>query len=166
MTMLAKKYRYTLSNEHKALCPWCKEMTLSLYIDTHSGQIVDPKVGLCKHRGGGRYHYPPKQYFISRGYKDLQTKNNSKKQTYIDMQTDTENKQDKNIPTPETEAPVVIHDNGNEQKQEDDDEYYDWDTLDTPSIFRADGTRKKNALVKHLASKSSLDRNKCRGAFG
>ena len=64
--MEIKKYRYTLSSGQKGICPLCGRMTLSLYIDVQTGQTVDPKVGLCKHESGSRYHYPPRQFFIDK----------------------------------------------------------------------------------------------------
>jgi hypothetical protein len=46
-------------------CPGCQrpEKTFSRYIDTQTGQYIDPAVGRCSREINCGYHYTPKQYF-------------------------------------------------------------------------------------------------------
>jgi hypothetical protein len=45
-------------------CPACnKRKTLSLYVDTETGQHVAPHVGRCSRENNCGYHYKPAQYF-------------------------------------------------------------------------------------------------------
>jgi len=45
-------------------CPSCKHNgTLSLYIDTQTGEHLSPSVGRCNRESNCGYHYTPKQYF-------------------------------------------------------------------------------------------------------
>ncbi len=63
-------------NEHKYIlepykgmstryhCPDCnKGKTFSLYIDTETGEHINPNVGRCNRESNCGYHYTPKQYF-------------------------------------------------------------------------------------------------------
>lgn len=46
------------------VCPQCnKGKTLSLYIDTETGEHLQPSVGRCNRESNCGYHYTPKQYF-------------------------------------------------------------------------------------------------------
>ena len=46
-------------------CPICqqRDKTLSLYIDTKTGEHIHPSVGRCNRESNCGYHYTPKQYF-------------------------------------------------------------------------------------------------------
>ncbi len=46
-------------------CPSCqqRDKTLSLYIDTETGEHIHPSVGRCNRESNCGYHYTPKQYF-------------------------------------------------------------------------------------------------------
>ena len=46
-------------------CPSCqqRDKTLSLYIDTETGEHVHPSVGRCNRESNCGHHYTPKQYF-------------------------------------------------------------------------------------------------------
>lgn len=106
--MQTKKHKYTLSSEQKGICPLCGRMTLSLYIDVQTGQIVDPKVGLCKHVSGSRYHYPPRQFFIDK---------HSKTKKQVDMETEMENPQEQNKQSSEDVASLNVNADNNQQEQ-------------------------------------------------
>lgn len=77
------EYRYSLDNrprKRKHVCPRCGRPSLTLYIDTETGEIpqafVDNNVGMCDHRVHCQYHYPPSQFFkehpkaSDRGWRD------------------------------------------------------------------------------------------------
>lgn len=62
-------YRYILE-PHNGIntryhCPSCqqKKKTFSRYIDTETGEHVNPSVGRCSRENNCGYHYTPKQYF-------------------------------------------------------------------------------------------------------
>jgi hypothetical protein len=46
-------------------CPACqqRDKTFSLYIDTGTGEHINPSVGRCNRESNCGYHYTPKQYF-------------------------------------------------------------------------------------------------------
>ena len=46
-------------------CPDCqqRDKTFSLYIDTETGEQINPSVGRCNRESNCGYHYTPKQYF-------------------------------------------------------------------------------------------------------
>ena len=46
-------------------CPVCqyRDKTFSLYIDTETGEHIQPTVGRCNRESNCGYHYTPKQYF-------------------------------------------------------------------------------------------------------
>lgn len=46
-------------------CPSCqqRDKTFSLYIDTETGEHIQPTVGRCNRESNCGYHYTPKQYF-------------------------------------------------------------------------------------------------------
>lgn len=46
-------------------CPICRqrERTFVRYIDTETGEYIDPSVGRCNRESNCGYHYTPKQYF-------------------------------------------------------------------------------------------------------
>jgi len=46
-------------------CPTCqqRDKTFSLYIDTETGEHINPSVGRCNRESNCGYHYTPKQYF-------------------------------------------------------------------------------------------------------
>lgn len=46
-------------------CPSCqqRDKTFSLYIDTETGEPINPTVGRCNRESNCGYHYTPKQYF-------------------------------------------------------------------------------------------------------
>ena len=52
-------------------CPSCnhREKTVSLYIDTETGEYLSPSVGRCNRESNCGYHYTPKQYFQDNGIK-------------------------------------------------------------------------------------------------
>ena len=62
------QYRYflepykDLSSRH--LCPSCGKKELTFYIDTETGEPLNPNVGKCNREINCGYHYTPKQYFI------------------------------------------------------------------------------------------------------
>ena len=46
-------------------CPTCqqRDKTFSLYIDTETGEHINPTVGRCNRESNCGHHYTPKQYF-------------------------------------------------------------------------------------------------------
>jgi hypothetical protein len=60
-------YRYTLepySPQRKyARCPQCGRQSLTLYIDTETGEYIDDSVGRCRREQNCGYHLPPREFF-------------------------------------------------------------------------------------------------------
>ena len=63
------EYKYILQPykgmETRYRCPSCqqKDKTISLYIDTATGEHIHPTVGRCNRESNCGHHYTPKQYF-------------------------------------------------------------------------------------------------------
>lgn len=67
-TKMKTAYRYTLepyrgiNTRHR--CPYCGvNKKFSRYIDTETGELLNPKVGKCERSNSCGIHYTPKQYF-------------------------------------------------------------------------------------------------------
>jgi hypothetical protein len=63
------EYRYILEvykgMNTRYYCPSCqnRDKTFSRYIDTETGEHINPSVGRCNRESKCGYHYPPKKYF-------------------------------------------------------------------------------------------------------
>jgi len=67
------EYRYVLEPyngmKSRYVCPNCnhKSRSFSRYIDSETGEYINPIVGRCNREENCSYHYPPKQYFKDQG---------------------------------------------------------------------------------------------------
>jgi hypothetical protein len=62
------QFKYKLEpykgNETRHRCPGCeKERTFTYYIESDTGEHIDPKVGKCNREINCGYHYTPRQFF-------------------------------------------------------------------------------------------------------
>jgi len=78
-------YRYRLepysSRRRYFHCPRCGRSTLTLYIDTETGEYIYETVGRCRREQNCRYHLPPNEFFN-------QIKNNKAMNTEIKPEID------------------------------------------------------------------------------
>ena len=62
-----KEYRYILApwsgKDSRLVCPNCGKRDLVPYIDTETGDILDPTCGRCNHESSCQYHLTPREFF-------------------------------------------------------------------------------------------------------
>ncbi len=58
------EYRYRLGKK-AGPCPQCGRRTFKYYIDTVTGNILDPRCGRCNRENNCRYHEPPRKFIGS-----------------------------------------------------------------------------------------------------
>ncbi len=57
---MEKDYRYRLGKK-RGRCPACGHLTFKFYLDTRTGEILDPTCGRCNREVNCRYHKPPSE---------------------------------------------------------------------------------------------------------
>jgi len=87
---MAEEYRFTLEKyktpSSRHTCPVCNnKRCFTYYIDTHTGQILDEKVGRCNREDKCSYHYTPKEYFADNPLKRI--RNESSERSFITIST-------------------------------------------------------------------------------